>query len=196
MNYHATMKKRPPLTVVFTLVLLLIGCSQKQFAFRKTLPVESQAANLSKRNQSKQVPIKDLMMQEAPSPMAQVLPITELKTNSGIAKEQTNQLHVVPQKKVEPIVYTDSIPAKKLQENGAESPHLKNLNLLAVLGIVSGLIGLIVSGLIMGSIGILLGFITLKMAEKYNKRKTLPLIAIAVGIIVVFLTLTVIAAVL
>jgi hypothetical protein len=48
----------------------------------------------------------------------------------------------------------------------------------------------------MGSMSILLGFVTLKMAEKYNKRKTLPLIAIAVGIIVVFLTLTVIAAVL
>ena len=67
---------------------------------------------------------------------------------------------------------------------------------MAVLGIVSGLIGLIVSGLIMGGIGILLGFITLKMAEKYNKRKTLPLIAIAIGIIVVFLTLTEIAAIL
>ncbi len=196
MNYHATMKKRPPLTVVFTLVLLLIGCSQKQFAFRKTLPVELKAANLNKRNQSKQVPIKDLMMQEAPPPMAQVLAITELKTNIGIVKVPTVQIHSVPQNKVEPIVDTDSIPAKKPQENGAESPHLKNLNFIATVGIMCGLIGLVVSGLIMGSMSILLGFVTLKMAEKYNKRKTLPLIAIAVGIIVVFLTLTVIAAVL
>ena len=190
------MKRQTPLTVVYTLVLFICSCSQKQFAFRKTLPVESNVVNANKRNLSKHAPIKELMMQEAPSPMAQLLPITELKTNRGITKEQTNQLHVVPQKKVEPIVYTDSIPAKKPQENGATSPHLKNLNLLAVLGIVSGLIGLIVSGLIMGGIGILLGFITLKMAEKYNKRKTLPLIAIAIGIIVVFLTLTEIAAIL
>ncbi len=176
--------------IIFVHLLLLASCSQKQFSFRTFVNVSAsreQSLVKTKEETISMISRKEVTQTSTqPISLAPVIRPIALREAKSIKKE----VAIIHHNAVTYTYPTDSIKPKTID------PNQHNDTALAIMGIAAGVFGILAFGLILGGIAIALGIITLRMAETRGKSRTLPLIALALGLFDVFFTLVFISTVL
>jgi hypothetical protein len=188
--------------MVIAAVLLISSCSQKQFAFRKTIKVQNQELTSQKKSPlesnenvslssstTEEIAVNPLLAQIENVQDTKYSEATEMKVSKVMVKE--NLLlppHNPPvNSEVEKKSLQEKVQSKKreiqskLDEGGS--------NGIAIAGFICSIVGLFIFGLILGTLGIIFSAIGMSRASKTGKGFGLAIAGLIIGIIGVILTL-------
>lgn len=186
------MKYPTKLVILSSIFLALASCSQKQFSFREVVKVNKTTATPLTTIHPEQsvISIPTITSNTVASPVS--AKASARITHINYPSTQTRVKQTIKYKSK--TVYT--FPTDSISTGKTVDPNQHNDTALAIMGIVAGVFGIVAFGLILGGTAIALGIITLRMAEARGKSRTLPLIALALGLFDVFFTLVFISTVL
>lgn len=188
--------------MVIAAVLLISSCSQKQFAFRKTIKVQNQELTSQKKSPlesnenvslssstKEEIAVNPLLAQNENVQDTKYSEATELKVSKVMVKE--NLLLPTQNPPINSEVDKKSLQEKvqskkreiqsKLDEGGS--------NGIAIAGFICSIVGLFIFGLILGTLGIIFSAIGMSRASKTGKGFGLAIAGLIIGIIGVILTL-------
>lgn len=169
--------------IILTIATLFVSCSQKQFAFRKTIKAErkEQAAMFvpkdkkSEAASAKLIETKESSLEKIKQPQIDTRKIKKSSNNNVL-----QQLNNIKDKQPAKPTLKEKVYQKKLeikQKLEGES------NGLAIAGFVCSIVGLIIFGLILGLLAVIFSAIGLKRAQAGAKGKGLAIAGLVIGII-------------
>ena len=169
--------------ILLTIVTLFVSCSQKQFAFRKTIKSKSKEQVSIVVPKNKKSEIISIQVVDAKKPDLEKVKQTQIETRKikkSNAKNILHQLNTIRDKQPTKITLKEKVYQKKLEiKHKLEGES----NGLAIAGFVCSIVGLVIFGFILGVLAVIFSAIGLKRAEAGAKGRGFAIAGLIIGII-------------